>query len=320
MRQWVMEKLRTLVYDPRDKLQVQQSHIQYMLARTQQIFRYDGLPDSIPQRILELYLQINGHLCFHEWKDNLYVYTGGLGGEPDVYYQPTIYTVSNPAQGWSDNLKIDIDCVVMKNDSLYLGLLPLFNRYAYHMAENELSMLVADINSRMVSLISASDDRTLASARQYLSEIESGKIGVIAENAFLEGLKTQPYTGTSGARYLTDLIEYEQYLKASWYNEIGLNANYNMKREHLSTSESQMNNDALAPLIDDMLSCRRYALDKVNAMYGTNITVSLESAWEDNEIQTEIVTELLQEEIESKGELSPKEEDRGEVLPDETTL
>lgn len=278
-------------YDPHNKDRSREALVWYMLARTQEMFRYTNLPGSIPPRILELFLQTNGHVAFMQHEGELYVYTGGLGGIPDVYYQPTIYTISNPAQNLSINARIGIDCVVVRNDALYLGLLPLFNRYAFHMAENELSMWVADINARTIGLISAGDDRTIASARQYLSDIEAGKPGVIAESAFLDGVRAQPYGGASARGSLTDLIEYEQYLKASWYNELGLDANYNMKRESLSMSESQMNNDALLPLVDNMLQCRREGLEKVNELFGTSIEVELSSAWEDNQQQIDRETE-----------------------------
>lgn len=283
--------MRTTYYDPHDKDRSREQLVWYMLSRTQQMFRYTGLPDTIPARILELYLQTNGHCAFYRHQGELYVYTGGLGGELDVYYMPTIYTIANPAQQLSVNAKIGTDCIVVPNDALYLGLLPMFNRYAYHMAENELSMWVADINSRTIGLISAQDDRTIASARQYLADIESGKPGVIAESAFLDGVRSQPYGGASARGSLTDLIEYEQYLKACWFNDLGLDSNYNMKRESLSMAESQMNSDALLPLVDNMLESRQTGLDKVNSLFGTDIHVSLSSAWEDNQEQIDMQTE-----------------------------
>lgn len=262
-------------------------HITYMLIRTQSMFKWDGLPNTIPERLLELFLQTNGNVCFYKYNGDLYVFTGGMGGEPDPYYMPTIYTIANPALKLSKNLKIGSDCVVMPNDSLYLGLMPMFSRYASGMTENELSMRIAIINSRVVDLISAPDDRTKASAEKFLADITDGKPGVIAENTFLDGIRAQPY-GTAANDTLTNLIEMEQYLKASWFNELGLNANYNMKRESLSTSESQMNNDALLPLVDDMLKCRERAAQKVNKMFDTNISVSLASSWEDNEQEIEL--------------------------------
>lgn len=277
-------------YDFTNKSRCINQHITYMLNRTRSMFKWDGLPDSIPERVLELYLQSNGNVCFYKYDSVLYVFTGGLGGVPNEYYMPTIYTIANPALKLSVNAKIDVDCVVMPNDSLYIGLMPMYSRYATAITETELSINVASINSRIIDLISAPDDRTKASAERFIEDITSGKIGVIAENAFLDGIRAQPYGTTGNSNTVTNLIELEQYLKASWFNEIGLNANYNMKRESLNSSESQLNNDALLPLIDDMLLCRQKGAEKVNEMFGTNISVNFNSSWEDNaeEIDAEL--------------------------------
>lgn len=99
-------------------------------------------------------------------------------------------------------------------------------------------------------------------------------------------------------RTFTDLIEYQQYLKASWFNEIGLNANYNMKREKLSTTESQMNSDALLPLVDDMLEQRRLGVEKVNEMFGTNITVDFCSSWK------KLIEEFESNQLDSGGDIN----------------
>ena len=275
-------------YEYEDKPRCINQHIAYMLNRTQSMFRWENLPETVPERSLELFLQTNGNVCWYKHNDDLYVFTGGLGGEPDAYYMPTIYTIANPALKLSKSLKIDEECVVMPNDSLYLGLMPMYSRYATGITENELSMKLAVINSRIIDLISAPDDRTRESALKFLSDIETGKMGVIAENSFLDGVKAQPYGTTGNSNTLTNLIEMEQYLKASWFNELGLNANYNMKRESLNSSESQLNNDALLPLVDDMLKNRERALDKVNEMFGTDIRVMLNSSWEDNEQEIEM--------------------------------
>jgi len=273
-------------YDFKNKKQNSKIQSLYMLNRTQHIFKWEGLPDTIPSRMLECYLQTNGNACFYKHENNLYVFVGGLGGEPDVYYRPTIYTIANPALKLSVNAKINEDCVVMPNDSFYMGLLPLFSRYTTMICENELSMQLNIIQSRIISLISADDDRTYKSAKEYIDKVVRGELDVISDSQFFEGLRTQPYN--SGAVHsLTDLIEMEQYLKASFYNELGINANYNMKRESLNTEESQLNHDALYPLIDDMLDNRKKYIEKVNAMFGTSITVDLDSSWKDNQKELE---------------------------------
>ena len=62
---------------------------------------------------------------------------------------------------------------------------------------------------------------------------------------------------------------------------MGLDANFNMKREYLSEEEINLSSNAFLPLIDNMLQCRQEALEFVNREYGTNITVSKNSAWEE---------------------------------------
>lgn len=261
-------------------------YVAYMLNRVQSMIKYDGLPETLSKRNLSLMLQVNGWVCIPDpdkyFGGKMYAFTGGLGGEPDPYYMPTICTVSNPALDFSENLVIDRDCVIVPHDSLYIGLLPMFSRYASLLAENDISMRLADINARIISLISAGDDKTLSGARQYIKEIEDGKMGVAAETSFLDGIRAQPYA-TGAQNSLTQLIEFQQYLKAGWFNDLGLNANYNMKREAINSDEAQMNNDALLPLVDDIITTQQTAFDKVNAMFGTEIKVSLSSAWEDRQ-------------------------------------
>ena len=276
----------TIRYEYEDKGHCISQHITYMLNRTQSMFKWNKLPKTISQRDLELYLQLNGKTCWYEHEGNLYVFFGNMGGVPNEYYLPTQFIIANPYLKLNKVLNIDEDCVIMKNDSMYVGLYPIFSKYATLMTEVELSIKIATVNSRIIDLISAPDDRTKESALQFLDDIEDGKLGVIAENAFLDGIRSQPYGNTSGKNNtITSLIELLQYLKASWYNELGINSNYNMKREAINTAESQLNNDALFPLVDNMLRCRKEACEEINEKYGTDISVELDSSWLDNVIE-----------------------------------
>lgn len=84
---------------------------------------------------------------------------------------------------------------------------------------------------------------------------------------------------TTNSVYITQLIELIQYYKASMYNELGLNANYNMKRERLNLGEVSMNVDVLLPYVDNMLKERQNAVEKINEMFDTEISVKLASSW-----------------------------------------
>jgi hypothetical protein len=126
----------------------------------------------------------------------------------------------------------------------------------------------------------------------YLRKLEKGELGVVGENRFFEGVKLQSPPSNNGS-YLTQFIELQQYLKASFYNEIGLNANYNMKREAIMEGESSLNEDSLLPLCDEMLRCRQEDVARVNEMYGTDISVEFDSAWAQNIKELELELDKL---------------------------
>ena len=130
--------------------------------------------------------------------------------------------------------------------------------------------------------------------KKYLEDVKAGKMGIIGDSKILEAVRTQPYGNMSG-NTITQLIEAQQYLKAGWFNELGLNANYNMKREAINSEEAQMNHDALYPLIDDMLQCRKECLEKVNNMFGTSIDVEFNSVWDIKHDELDATEEALED-------------------------
>ena len=287
-------------------------YVNTMFSRTNQMFEYSGLPDTIPPEMLELFLQTNGHVCITKIDGNLYALAGRPGGPPDPYFRRTHYVVANPALNISKTLRIvnhlspfgtvdyDGDCVYIKNDTKEMGLMYMFTRYATQQAENDVSIRCAQINSRHQTFISASTDSELASANAYIKAVEEGKLVAVGEQAFLDGIKTANLSVQS-SNTIIQLIELQQYLKASWFNEIGLNANFNMKREYLSEEELRSSTDVLLPLIDDMLTCRQKAIEFVNSEYGTSISVKKNSAWENKQLELDTAQDLADAEVQEKG-------------------
>lgn len=259
-------------------------YVMYMLDKTIPMFKWSGLPDTIPSRKLEELLQTRGCVAIVKHDTDtpnapagLYAVTGGQGGERDAYYEPVDFVYANPALEVSTVGKIGEDCELIRNDYLYIGLMPLFTRYASLLTENAISLRLSDINLRALLTMGAPDDKTKASAELYLKRLEDGENAVIGESAFFEGVNY--HDAAHPQNHMKDLIEYEQYLKASWFNELGLDANYNMKRERISGDEVNQNSDALIPLIQAMTNCRKECVEKVNALFGTNWAVELDSVW-----------------------------------------
>lgn len=297
--------------------------IENTLNKTQSMFYYKGLPPTMPQSELENILQRRGFAIIADVDGDLYALQGGLGGETNAYYKPTIATVANPYLKLSKTYTIENnkDAVLFKNDYLCSGLLPIVGKYAVLLTDAQISLNTAAVLSRLTMLISASDDKTKQSADLFIEKILNGDFSVIAENAFLKGVNLQTINA-NGVFDVNKLIELNQYYKANLMLEIGLNAQYNMKRERLSETEILVNNTEILPFVENMLTERKNAVEAINAKYGTQIEVDLKSAWktekENNDKSAETLeTDTPSEETETATETDGNDTET-ETKPTET--
>ena len=284
------------------------------LNRLQPMFNYQNLPDSIPQRDLKLQLHVNGYTIIAERDDALYAFWGGLGGEPNPYYMPTIATVANPALKFSENFKIDENCIVIPNDSLYMGMMPIIDRYAELLTEADITLRAGTILQRLPAFLTAATDDAKKEAEIFFAHLEAGDLVAMGDNAVMEGIKANPYGTSSASDGMKQMIELRQYYLANFWQELGINSNYNMKREAINESEAGLNSYALLPTIDDMLNVQGEAIEKVNKMFGTNWKIELGSSWADIHEEADHRHEEATEEV-----TAPETEEGDETETDEDT-
>ena len=117
---------------------------------------------------------------------------------------------------------------------------------------------------------------------------------------------------SSGNTRLTDLIEVDNYYLSSLYSRLGLRKNDNMKRESISKAEGSLGDDLIQPLIDIMLKERQEAAEKINEMFGTNITVELAGAWAKKDEEREPNLDLLESEV-KKNEYNDSTDDSSSI-------
>lgn len=284
-------------FDFSDKDAIVRHIVRKTLNKTLSMFRYKKLPPTIPEDMLKLQLQTVGYAVFDkitpedikanqtlEFPTGVYSFAEGvgLGGVPDAYYRPTLAIINSPAFGYSASKRINKDCFLLRNDPLLEGLLPIIGHFASLMTENLITMRMTDINTRIVSVLTAQDDAQADAIKLFLQDIEKGKLAsVLGKDLFDEngGIRSLPFSGKTDP--FTYLIEYHQYLKASLLNELGINANYNMKRESLNFNETEVNKGALLPFVDTMLRTQTEDIKRINDAYGLEIEIELNSSWED---------------------------------------
>ena len=300
-------------YDIKDKDYNLNNEVQQMLNKSITMFDYENLPKTIPLDELEKQLQVNGYTIIYPYQDNIYCTSGALGGKPDIYNNPTEVTISNSVIG-SKTFKLNEECILIKNDYLNQGLLSIYKKYCKLLIENDITMYQMNINKRINNIITASDDSTRESAELYIKKLEEGTQGIIMDNKLYDSLQIIANPNNTS---MIDLVQYHQYLKASLYNEIGLNSNYNMKKERLISGELEQNSDILYPLVDGMLECREIGVEKVNELFNTNIVVELDSAW--NRKATGIQDSDSELDSDSDSELDSDLDSEKRVVDDKTT-
>lgn len=286
------------------------NYIDDMLIKCNQMFHYENLPDTVPKRILEYMLMCKGYCIFTKYNDKYYVLQGGLGGIPNEYYEYTQCIVNNPYLKLDKTFELDKDCVIIRNDSRMRGLLPTLEKYGVLQNDCEISLNMLTNVLRSQFLISASDDKTKQNADVFIQKLVNGEFTCIGENAFLDGVKVHNIQSTSG--YIQQFIELNQYIKASSFNELGLDCNFNMKRERLTANEVELNTSILIPLADDMLEQRKIAVEKINKMYGLNISVDLSSVWKMQKETVDKATESQETETEQEQENESETENKAE--------
>ena len=221
---WFLDTNKLLLADKQALIEY---HFADALTVTLTMFKYDGLPDTIPYRELEKIIQLNAFAYWLKKDGKLYVFFGGLGGRPNEYYEPTQFIVANPYLQFYKQVEVDKEGVLMWNDYSHLGLTLKIRRYAELMAECDITLRFGLINDRIVSVFMAFNDSVKNSAEAFLKDITDGnKLGVIVGESLLDengDLRVSEYRKAT-TQDLKSVMELQQFLKASFYNSIGLQA------------------------------------------------------------------------------------------------
>jgi hypothetical protein len=251
----------------------------YFLCRSVNMFTYDN-SDTLNTFELEKKLQTNGYCVVIKHNHELLALSGVFTGKQNAYGIYDKIHVINTFININEIYTIDVDCILVKNDSLQMGLLTLINRLNTLLVENEITTLLTLYSKRMINLITANDDNTYRSAVKFLKKIIDGEIGIVAGSKLFDSLTTKQLENSND---IHDLLDVNNHYTALLYNEIGLKYNSVFKRERLITEEINHNSSAIKTYIIDMLNNRKNAIDKINIMFNTNIVVNINDMWFDDE-------------------------------------
>ena len=296
-----------------------QNSLDVLTAKCMEIFEYRGLPATLPKRVLERYLIENGFAIVYKVDDDVFVSNQAPTGNPDLYGDDRNVEVRH----FDDTLKltIGIDAVLVRNDSLKLGLMTLLSEFALLTAQSKLTFLNLLVNSRHSYVIQAKDEDAANGALEFEAQLRAGRSSVmLAEQIdIMDGvdLHNVPLQGTQ----IQQAISLVQYIQSYYYSELGIVLNNKMTSQY--QNEEELSKSTGMPLVFNMLAERLEGIRDINALFETAIEVSLSGEWSD-EIENESdaaqgdfeETPVNNDEVTDEVEETPEEV--VEETPDET--
>lgn len=297
------------------------------------LFVFKEIPKTIDETFFKYCLIVNGNVCFFKLDQDILdnrqsgIYplrSGDLVAQPcnkaeiqTIYYMHRRVLVTNPVFSKTYNLTPGVDCEIVyltEPDkyfySRYGGLFALIGRTATILADNDISINVAQKNTRLTNVISADDKPTAISAEAAIEAMYDGDPYKIAQSSLVSDLHSFPMTQATSSREIVQLVEIRQYIYSHFYESIGIGQTHdNMKRERLISAELEDGVDLAAINIDDMLATVREGLDRVNQMFGTEITVDLNP-----------IVKRATEQEDGSGDEMTGDPDEGEQLGDDGSV
>jgi hypothetical protein len=281
-------------------------YFQFILRLLYRVILFDNVPETIEETFLKLILYTQGKICFLEGqqigeeKKELLSLNCSRADTPNVYYIPRKVIVTNPRLKKSYNLTPGEDCEVVylseadkyNTSEINGGLYSLIERTAVMLADNDISINIAQKNTRLVNLVSGDTQNTVNSIKAVINSMYEGDPTIVVKSSLIDKLQGIPILQNTSNNNLIELIEVQQYIISHFYEQIGICTHDQMKRERLITAEINDNIDLAFLNIDDILVSIREGLDRVNAMYGTNIQARINPIIEEQRKEREAALQL----------------------------
>lgn len=276
-----------------------------------------GAPESINYDFMMMCIILLGRAAYFKPDQDLVALNAAPAGKPDLYYIPDRILVTNPRFNRSYNLSPGVDCEIVyctSMDPYYWGrgsggMYSLISTTASLLADNFLSLNVAQKNLRLTTGFACDDQNTYLSLEAAMQEAYDGKPFFIVQKSLVDQLEKLPVYADSSNQSLIQLLDVHKYILSEYYAAIGLSESQQMKKERLITAEVE--DGAELPLfnIQDMIDSITAGIDRVNSMFETEMQVVVNPL---------ILRNLYGDQSEQDGDAPELEEEPAEDQPETT--
>lgn len=252
-----------------------------LLSLATTMYKWENLPKSVNPMFMERMLVTYGFVCFakDDVTDELISLPATMNGKLDIYGIPTGWRLFG-MNGY--NLARDkSNSVVVWDNYNRTPILRNIFMFAKRLETIERTMDV-NIEGQRTPYVLTGEKSQINTLKQIYRDISSNKPVILVDKTFDVGqLKCTPTVTPFVAGEL-------QIIKRNIWNEamtfLGVDNANSEKRERLVTDEAQGNRGAVLNQRYARLKPRQEACELINEMFGTNITVKVNTDWEKEEL------------------------------------
>ena len=261
----------------------------YLIQKIISVFKFEGIPENWATDYFLYTLFVFGYCAvINTNKYGVIPQHCTLSGY-NIYYRPNRAIITNPLFKRTIEARIGRDTELVRMSPDWCGVWDIVEYYADLMALTSETIAVNLINSKFSYVFAAEDKTSAESLKKLYDQIASGEPAAFADKklfnddgspswlVFTQNLKQNYIAG--------DLLEDLAKIDSRFNTEIGI-PNVNIaKASGVGAAEVMANNIDTQSKVALWLDTIRESLEKVNGMFGLNISVSLR--FENEEVVTD---------------------------------
>lgn len=236
------------------------------------LFEWKGLPETINERYLEEILFENGNILWFEMKARgVFALQAVVAGPINLYNEPTGYQTVSVDPEFIQQRTMDT-AVVMWNDYSRHPMRDIVMGFADRINRIERTIDI-NVHGQKTPFMIVGNDKTLLSLKNIYEDIDAYKAVIYIDKemgADLENVIVHPTVAPYVSDKLTDL-KHDTWNE--FYTFMGLNNANTDKKERLNQTEVEANDPQIFVQKEIMLRTRQQACEKINEMFGLNISV-----------------------------------------------
>lgn len=235
--------------------------------------KWEGLPDTIDERYLELMIYETGLSVF--FKDDVIGYLAlpaAVGNSYSVYMVPQVRNIYAP-NGYQKRVTAE-NSVIIYNNMLHTVCDPIIRGYAMDLYDIDRTIIINAKSQKTPLFIACDEEAQQLTLKNVYMQYE-GNTPVIFANKSLNPNSIRVMQ--TGSPFVADKL---YTLKTKIWNEaltyLGI-TNLSDKKERLITDEIQQNQGGVIASRYSRLIARQQAADEINRMFGLNVSVKYRS-------------------------------------------